>query len=920
MEKTKQKTIGLLAAFSLLISAGAAIWAVHESTVGVNAVGTQEGSYWSSLSATNGSVYGNSFRSALKTIMDNDSSKTNSYDALKGILSSSDYASSGTIHPFYRSPSESTANWNKEHVWPNSRGAGENAGYAGTDPQVIRPTNRSDNSSRSNYMYGETTTASWSNGWDPISISGYASARGEAARITFYAATKYYSESTAGAGGSAGSSGEPLELSDVFDNCSSGSSHKMGKLSYLMKWNDEYPVTAEEVYRNDYLDGQGYPRNPFIDHPDWANFIWSVNTTDNGGGTSSNNYTRTAAYTPAATSSSSSGAASSASTGTSVSTSTSVSTATSISSNSTGSSTSTSPSPSGSYTLVTSSSDLTAGSNCVLGYSATPTSGTLITLANSTITSIGGVGTNLAISSSYVTPASDSMIFTLEGSSGAWKFKTTNYSGTDGYLTYVADKTMSISSSGSTFAITISGNLATISPTSAPTEKLQYNSDAPRFTFYTSAQKLLSLYKQSNTVVSVTGVALSDSTLNLTEGGSTSTLTATVYPTNATNQNVSWSSSNENVATVTNGVVTPVGAGTATITVTTEDGSYTATCSVNVTAVVTLTSITVSGSTPNCTFGAASYVPSGLTVTAHYNNGSTADVTSSSTFGSPDSKTLGPQNPTVTYNGKTTTYAVKVTNVGAEQGSGSSSTESLSIVPNTATTGASGSSYISTPAIFTPDSTTFSINNWNPSTLQIRGNQAVGTSDTNFCLFNTTALPGPITKITLNAASSCLLGSRWSVATGTSSLGKTITGGTAGSGSSLSTSVSISLINTTDSYFCLFVNTSGATSGTALLSSTDSIVIEYSATSGSQLFTDEEQASAWSDYFLEQTNGNCSNTITWADLETEYNAMSATARAYFVSHESTTYGATYQRYASAVSWYHLDAFISGGSSTLCLWP
>ena len=693
----------------------------------------------------------------------------------------------------------------------------------------------------------------------------------------------------------------------------------MGKLSYLMKWNDEYPVTAEEVYRNDYLDGQGYVRNPFIDHPDWANFIWSVNTTDNGGGTSSNNYTRTTAYTPTNPSSSSSAATSSASTvtSTSTSTSTSISTVTSTSSTSTGSSsTSSSPSPSGSYTLVASSSDLSAGSNYVLGYSATPTSGTLIPLANSTISSIGGVGTSITISSSYVTPASDNMIFTLEGSSGAWKLKTTNYSGTDGYLTYVADKTVSISSSGSTFAITVSGGVATIAPTSAPTEKFQYNSGAPRFTFYTSAQKLLSLYKQSNTTVSVTGVALSDSSLNLTEGGSSSTLTATISPANATNQNVSWSSNNENVATVANGLVTPVGAGNATITVTTEDGALSATCSVSVVAAVTLTSLSVSGSTPNCTFGSTSYVPSGLTVTAHYSNGSTANVTADSIFGSPDSKTLGPQNPTITYNDKATTYAVKVTNVGAEQGSGSTSTESLSIVPNAATTGASGSTYISTPTTFTSGSTTFSMNNWNPSTLQVRGNQAVGASDTNFCFFNTTALPGPITKITLNAASSCLLGSKWSVATGTSSLGKTITGGTAGSGSSASTSVSISLANTTDSYFCLFVNTIGATSGTALLSSTDSIVIEYSSTTGSQYFTDEEQASAWSDYFLEQTDGNCSNAITWADLGNEYAAMSPTARAYFVSHESTTYGASYQRYASAVSWYHLDAFISGGSSAL----
>ena len=82
--------------------------------------------------------------------------------------------------------------------------------------------------------------------------------------------------------------------------------------------------------------------------------------------------------------------------------------------------------------------------------------------------------------------------------------------------------------------------------------------------------------------VSVTGVTLNKTTLKLGKGAS-ETLTATVAPTNATNKKVTWTSSDPAVATVdASGKVTGVANGTATITVTTEDGGYTATCAVEV--------------------------------------------------------------------------------------------------------------------------------------------------------------------------------------------------------------------------------------------------------------------------------------------------------------------------------------------------
>lgn len=80
----------------------------------------------------------------------------------------------------------------------------------------------------------------------------------------------------------------------------------------------------------------------------------------------------------------------------------------------------------------------------------------------------------------------------------------------------------------------------------------------------------------------VTSVSLNKSSTSI-QAGQTETLVATVAPDNATNKSVTWTSSNEKVATVENGVVTAKAVGTATITVKTVDGNKTATCKVTVT-------------------------------------------------------------------------------------------------------------------------------------------------------------------------------------------------------------------------------------------------------------------------------------------------------------------------------------------------
>lgn len=81
--------------------------------------------------------------------------------------------------------------------------------------------------------------------------------------------------------------------------------------------------------------------------------------------------------------------------------------------------------------------------------------------------------------------------------------------------------------------------------------------------------------------VAVTGVGLNASSGELTVNGQT-ILTATVEPSNATNKTVTWTSSAPAVATVVNGVVTALKAGTAVITAKTEDGGFTASYSLTV--------------------------------------------------------------------------------------------------------------------------------------------------------------------------------------------------------------------------------------------------------------------------------------------------------------------------------------------------
>ncbi|MDS0527985.1 M4 family metallopeptidase [Clostridium sp. SHJSY1] len=85
----------------------------------------------------------------------------------------------------------------------------------------------------------------------------------------------------------------------------------------------------------------------------------------------------------------------------------------------------------------------------------------------------------------------------------------------------------------------------------------------------------------SSSTVKVTGISL-DKTSATIGIGSAVTLTPTITPSNATNKSVTWSTSNSNVATISNGIVTGKTAGTATITATTVDGSKSTSATITV--------------------------------------------------------------------------------------------------------------------------------------------------------------------------------------------------------------------------------------------------------------------------------------------------------------------------------------------------
>ena len=145
----------------------------------------------------------------------------------------------------------------------------------------------------------------------------------------------------------------------------------------------------------------------------------------------------------------------------------------------------------------------------------------------------------------------------------------------------VNDGNTSVSSG--TKEITNGGGTITVTGVNASTFTFTCSNSGPQFS------QFVVYYTEAPATVAVTGVTLAPTSATLTLGETeTVTLIPTVLPDEATDKSVTWSSSDEAVATVTDGVVTAVGAGTATITATATNGTadtgddVSATCAVTV--------------------------------------------------------------------------------------------------------------------------------------------------------------------------------------------------------------------------------------------------------------------------------------------------------------------------------------------------
>lgn len=203
-----------------------------------------------------------------------------SYNDAKNLInySDADPANPNNVILFYSQISRNASLYgtgagyiNREHVWAKSHGNFSGIRPMDSDALNLRPEDGLVNENRANYDFDNVKP----NGTqDPVATDCWYNAsayepgpltKGQVARILFYMATRYE-----------GTNGEmDLELVSKLNNFPEP---KFGNLTTLLQWNTQYPPSAMERQRNDRIFRMQQNRNPFVDHPEFADLIWNNKT------------------------------------------------------------------------------------------------------------------------------------------------------------------------------------------------------------------------------------------------------------------------------------------------------------------------------------------------------------------------------------------------------------------------------------------------------------------------------------------------------------------------------------------------------------------------------------------------------------------------------------------------------------------
>ncbi len=228
---------------------------------------TDPGDYYAGTSG----LTGEALKNRLHAIISVQTTLTYSqvWDALK--VTDQDPANSSNVVLFYSGVSRSksangggSGQWNREHVWPQSHGDFGTATGPGTDLHHLRPEDVGVNSTRGNKDFdtgGSAVSGCSGRTSDGDSFSPRDAVKGDVARMVLYMAVRY----------EGGDGFADLEANDQVN----GSTPYVGRISVLLQWNAQDPPSAAERQRNDVVDAQFQGnRNPFVDHPEWAEAIF----------------------------------------------------------------------------------------------------------------------------------------------------------------------------------------------------------------------------------------------------------------------------------------------------------------------------------------------------------------------------------------------------------------------------------------------------------------------------------------------------------------------------------------------------------------------------------------------------------------------------------------------------------------------